>query len=233
MTALLTLPAYPFETPTEPQSATLFQATPFSTYSSGATKSTTRLSSRVSSLHGSKASVISAPTSPTRIQPPRQGKAYHQYFAYEESRLLALPNEILLMIVEELRNTSSISVLALRYAHPLFYIVCHTNIINVNWHRMPRHIRKEEYILAETCISQGFLRDLFPPVHMPCYRCLNVKGKSCFSRDVREGNLGIGTEEFEQRRCQRCGGSEKEMRTTYLNGISSIWSTDLFAKLPL
>ena len=58
---------------------------------------------------------------------------------------------------------------------------------------------------------------------MPCYKCLRLKGRSCFSIDVREGNLAIGVEGFEQRRCYACGGSDKEMARQYLKSISSIW----------
>ena len=222
MTVPSTPPAGLFEIPTTPNPATPFLVTP-STDSSLAKQPSTAPSSPLSSSRmqpsGVKASLIPS----FRVQPSRLAKTKHQVFSQKNSRLLILPSEILLMITNHVRLSSLISALALRYAHPLFYVVDSTNASHIRWYQIPRQIRKKEYNIAEKCFAEGFLRGLFSTGKMPCYKCLEFKGKSCFSRDVREGNLAIGAEAFDQRRCQHCGGSEKEMRTNYLKSISTIW----------
>ena len=56
---------------------------------------------------------------------------------------------------------------------------------------------------------------------------LSSKGNRAVPMDVREGNLAIGVEGFEQRTRVLCGGSDKEMVRWYLKTISSIWARDL------
>lgn len=233
MAAPTTPPAYRLESPTTPTSVTTsLTSSPID--SSPATLFSTAPSSPLSSSSVPISRIKAWPPSPCRVQPCRLAKTKHRLSSYKNSRLMTLPIEILLLIVDQLRFSSSISVLALRYAHPFFYVFCSPYVSRSPWHQIHRQFRKEEYAVAEKCFAEGFLRVLFVTGKMPCYKCLQFKGKSCFSRDVREGNLAIGVEGFEQRKCQSCGGSEKEMRSNYLKSISTIWGMNLSThKLPI
>ena len=215
-----------------PTSATILQTKGSSKGSSLLVGSLPALPSPPPSPQTPRIDPVALPNSPTRIQPPRRAKQDLRSLNHE-SRLLALPNELLLMILDHLRRTSSIAVLALRYTHRLFYDLCSTFSIHADWHPVSGALRRAEFVLAERCVAEGVLRGLFDTGRMPCYKCLILKGKSCFSRDVREGNLAIGAKGFEQRRCQCCGGTDKETRKSYLKSISTIWGTDLTQSLPI
>ena len=63
---------------------------------------------------------------------------------------------------------------------------------------------------------------------MPCYCCMQLKEKSCFSVDVREGRLGIGMDGFEWRRCVLCGGSEGREARRFMRKKRCVWWKELF-----
>ena len=215
-----------------PTSATILQTKGSSKGSSPLVGCLPALPSPPPSPQTPKIDSVAWPLSPTRRQPPRRVKQDPRSLNHN-SRLLTLPNELLLIIFDHLRHSSSIAVIALRYTHRLFYDLCSTFPIHVDWHPVSGPLRRAEFVLAERCVAEGVLRGLFDTGKMPCYKCLILKGKSCFSRDVREGNIPIGAKGFERRRCQCCGGTDKEMRKSYLKSISTIWGTDLTQSLPI
>ena len=138
------------------------------------------------------------------------------------SLLLSLPPELHLEIITHLDN-QPISRLALRSTHSLFAALISPS--RLRWQKIQLSYRRAQFVTAERSFREGYLQGLWATGLMPCYSCMQLKGKSCFSIDVREGNRGIGKDGFEWRRCVLCGGSDKREARVYLRKIKSVWTT--------
>ena len=120
------------------------------------------------------------------------------------SPLLALPDELKLMIVNQLRKAPSlVALLALRSTHSTFQ-----NIIPaINSSDLRRNSRGWQFKRAEK-----HLPALFPLNQYPCYVCCRVKHESDYQQDVKGGfaksltgrYLEIGDADSHHRACDDC-----------------------------